>query len=85
MRKTLVLLGGCIECSCAPELAMGVVWFERAESFSCMPWASFYRQKGLPQWHTGGGKGLQWCELIACITGQDAFNAWLRCPSLYQG
>ena len=31
-------------------------WFERAESFSSMPWASFYSQKGLPQWHTGGGK-----------------------------
>ena len=25
-------------------------------------------------------KGLQYYELIACITGQDAFNAQLRCP-----
>ena len=80
MRKTLVLLGGCIECSCTLELAMGAMRFERAKSFSCTPWASFYRRKGLPQWHTGGGKSLQCYELIARITGQDAFNAWLRCP-----
>ena len=35
---------------------MVAAWFERAESFSSMPWASFYSRKGLPQWHTGGGK-----------------------------
>ena len=28
---------------------------------------------------------LQRCELIAGITGQSAFNARLRCPSLYRG
>ena len=47
--------------------------------------ASFYRPKGLPQWHIGGGKVLQRCELIAHITGQDAFNARLRCPFALSG
>ena len=28
---------------------------------------------------------LQRCEVIASITGQDALNAGLRCPSLYWG
>ena len=28
---------------------------------------------------------LQCCEVIASITGQDALNAGLRCPSLYWG
>ena len=30
-------------------------------------------------------KGLQCCELIARITGQDAFNASLRCPLALSG
>ena len=30
-------------------------------------------------------KGVQYCELIARITGQDAFNALLRCPLALSG
>ena len=38
------------------ELATVVVPFQKAESLSWSPRASFYRKKGLPQWHIGGGK-----------------------------
>src|SRR3954471_18333380 len=41
---------------CVLELAMGREELQKAESSSWSPRASFYR-KGLPQWHTGGGKG----------------------------
>src|SRR4051812_42882713 len=42
---------------CVLELAMGREELQKAESFSWSPWASFYRKKGLPLWHTGGRNG----------------------------
>ena len=44
------------ECSCVLELATGCNLTKISESSSWSPRASFYREKGLPQWHIGGGK-----------------------------
>ena len=54
MRNTLVLL--CCMYLIVLEVATVRVYPKRSESLSWTPRASFYRQKGSPQWNTGGGK-----------------------------
>ena len=50
-----------------------------------MPRGSFYSRKGVATVAHRRWKGLQCGELIARVTGQDAFNAPLRCPLALSG
>ena len=60
-------------------------WFERAESFSSMPWASFYSRKGLPQWHTGGGKAYSALSLSLVLQDKTHLMRSLGVLLLYRG
>ena len=60
-------------------------WSERAESFSSMPWASFSSQKGLPQWHTGGGKAYSALSLSLVLQDKTHLMRSLGVPLLYWG
>ena len=50
-----------------------------------MPWASFYSRKGLPQWHTGGGKAYSALSLSLVLQDKTHLMRSLGVPLLYRG
>ena len=64
---------------------MGREELQKAESFSWSPRASFYRKKGLPQWHTGGGKAYSALSLSLVLQDKTHLMRSLGVPLLYWG
>jgi hypothetical protein len=78
----------CILCVLELRLAaMHASWAgesKKSESFSIMPWASFYTSKGPPQWQTGGVKCYSTRAYLWRLR-TSALNALLTCPLTLSG
>ena len=73
----LVFLGSRTGCRCSEV--------RKAESLLSVPCASFYRRKGLPQWHTGGGKCYSVASLPMVLQDKTHLMRGLGVPLLYWG
>ena len=55
------------------------------QSVTSMPQTSFYRQKGLPQWHTGGGKAYSARAYRSVLRDNTHLMRRLDVALLYRG